>query len=114
MQFRLLGPLEVLTDDGSVDIGSGKLTIDGDRTLEVIGSGAARLGFTAGLLAAALEASVGPDVLLEITAQDRPVVVRSADQGTFTTLVMPGPAVTIAAATNANQLPCRARIVDGR
>src|SRR3954470_18972624 len=24
MQFRLLGPLEVFTDDGSVDIGSGK------------------------------------------------------------------------------------------
>jgi DNA polymerase III sliding clamp (beta) subunit (PCNA family) len=28
-------------------------------------------------------------VLLEIAAPDRPVVVRSADQGTFTTLVMP-------------------------
>ncbi|MGW0916640.1 hypothetical protein ACWD1Z_33680, partial [Streptomyces sp. NPDC002784] len=41
------------------------------------------------LLAPALEASVGPDVLLEISAADRPVVVRSADQGSFTTLVMP-------------------------
>ena len=55
----------------------------------MIGSGAIRIGFTAALLGAALEASVGPDVLLEICAQDRPVVVRSADQGTFTTLVMP-------------------------
>jgi DNA polymerase III subunit beta len=36
-----------------------------------------------------LSASVGPDALLEIVAQTRPVVVRSADQGTFTTLVMP-------------------------
>ena len=71
------------------DIGSGRLTVDGEQTLEVIGSGAARIGFTAELLGAALEASVGPDVLLEICAQDRPVVVRSADQGTFTTLVMP-------------------------
>ena len=71
------------------DIGSGKLTVDGEQTLEAIGTGAARIGFTAGLLAAALDASVGPDVLLEISAQDRPVVVRSADQGTFTTLVMP-------------------------
>ncbi|MFC0624751.1 DNA polymerase III subunit beta family protein [Kribbella deserti] len=49
----------------------------------------ARIGFNASLLAAALSASVGPDVLLEIGAVDRPVVVRSADQGTFTTLVMP-------------------------
>ncbi|HET6986203.1 MAG TPA: MerR family transcriptional regulator [Kribbella sp.] len=71
------------------DIGSGELTVDGDRTLEAIGSGSVRIGFTAGLLAAALDASVGPDVLLEIGAADRPVVVRSADQGTFTTLVMP-------------------------
>jgi DNA-binding transcriptional MerR regulator len=71
------------------DIGSGKLVIDGGPTLEVIGSGEARIGFTAALLGAALDASVGPDVLLEICAQDRPVVVRSADQGTFTTLVMP-------------------------
>lgn len=71
------------------DIGSGELRIDGGVPLEVIGSGEARLGFTASLLAAALDVSVGPDVLLEICAQDRPVVVRSADQGTFTTLVMP-------------------------
>ncbi|MFI7059627.1 MerR family transcriptional regulator [Kribbella sp. NPDC050124] len=66
-----------------------ELRIDGEVKLDVIGSGSARIGFTAGLLAAALEASVGPDVLLEIGASDRPVVVRSADQGTFTTLVMP-------------------------
>ncbi|MEJ1107135.1 MULTISPECIES: DNA polymerase III subunit beta family protein [unclassified Kribbella] len=71
------------------DIDSGELRIDGEVKLEVIGSGSIRIGFTASLLAAALEASVGPDVLLEICAPDRPVVVRSADQGTFTTLVMP-------------------------
>ncbi|MGW1341772.1 DNA polymerase III subunit beta family protein [Kribbella sp. NPDC002412] len=71
------------------DIDPVELRIDGEVKLDVIGSGSARIGFTAGLLAAALEASVGPDVLLEIGASDRPVVVRSADQGTFTTLVMP-------------------------
>ncbi|TCC53221.1 MerR family transcriptional regulator [Kribbella capetownensis] len=71
------------------DIGSGELRIDDGGPIEVIGTGAARIGFTASLLAAALDVSVGPDVLLEICAQDRPVVVRSADQGTFTTLVMP-------------------------
>ena len=48
------------------DIDSDGLRIDGDLTLDVIGSGATRIGFTAPLLAAALESSVGPDVLLEI------------------------------------------------
>ncbi|MGW6283067.1 DNA polymerase III subunit beta family protein [Kribbella sp. NPDC055071] len=71
------------------DITANTLSIDDEVTLDVIGSGATRIGFTAPLLTAALEASVGPDVLLEICAEDRPVVVRSADQGTFTTLVMP-------------------------
>lgn len=71
------------------DIDSSELRIDDAVKLDVIGSGSIRIGFTASLLAAALDASVGPDVLLEICAPDRPVVVRSADQGTFTTLVMP-------------------------
>ncbi len=42
------------------------------------------------MLAAALETAVGPDVLLEIPAAPaRPALLRSADQGSFTTLVMP-------------------------
>ncbi|MFJ8885759.1 MerR family transcriptional regulator [Streptomyces sp. NPDC102402] len=48
-----------------------------------------RIGFDPAVLASALETGVGPDVLLEISAADRPVVVRSADQGSFTTLIMP-------------------------
>ncbi|MFI8437397.1 MerR family transcriptional regulator [Streptomyces sp. NPDC079020] len=48
-----------------------------------------RIAFDAELLRSALDAAVGPDVLLEIVSPDRPVVVRSADQGSFTTLVMP-------------------------
>ncbi|HWD80626.1 MAG TPA: MerR family transcriptional regulator [Kribbella sp.] len=71
------------------DIDADELRIGDEVRLDAIGSGSARIGFTASLLAAALEASVGPDVLLEICEQSRPVVVRSADQGTFTTLVMP-------------------------
>jgi DNA-binding transcriptional MerR regulator len=55
-----------------------------------------RIGFDPAVLAAALEASVGPDVLLEIAATDRPVLVRSADQGSFTTLVMPVALSTLA------------------
>ncbi|KAK1181692.1 MerR family transcriptional regulator [Streptomyces sp. NBS 14/10] len=48
-----------------------------------------RIAFDPGVLLPALDASVGPDVLLEIASEARPVVVRSADQGSFTTLVMP-------------------------
>jgi DNA polymerase-3 subunit beta len=88
--------LDLLTGETvALDINSGRLTVtavdSGDQVgeLEVIGTGTAQLGFSASLLAAALSVSVGPDVLLEIIAVDRPVVVRSADQGTFTTLVMP-------------------------
>lgn len=79
----------------ALDIDSGRLrvtAVDSGESLgelEGIGSGAVQLGFSSSLLAAALSVSVGPDVLLELCAVDRPVVVRSADQGTFTTLVMP-------------------------
>lgn len=60
------------------------------RTLEAVCTGTTvRLGFAPGVLAAAVAASVGPDVLLELAAPDRAVVVRSADQGSFTTLAMP-------------------------
>ncbi len=86
-----LGLLDVLAgrDVVAFDVDHQSLRIDDEVQLDAIGTGAVRIGFTANLLAAALEASVGPDVLLEICEPARPVVVRSADQGTFTTLVMP-------------------------
>lgn len=45
--------------------------------------------FAAAHLAEALTASVGPDVIVELGADALPAVVRSADHGSFTTLVMP-------------------------
>ncbi|TDQ55501.1 DNA polymerase III subunit beta family protein [Actinorugispora endophytica] len=48
-----------------------------------------RVAFDPGVLLPALDAGVGPDVLLEVASPTLPVVVRSADQGSFTTLVMP-------------------------
>ncbi|MFI6104855.1 MerR family transcriptional regulator [Streptomyces sp. NPDC051310] len=48
-----------------------------------------RVSFDPEVLLPALDAGVGPDVLLEISEPAQPVVVRSADQGSFTTLVMP-------------------------
>ncbi|MFE3598867.1 MerR family transcriptional regulator [Streptomyces sp. NPDC059142] len=63
----------------------------GSTTLRALRIGASplRIGFDPAVLAPALEASVGPDVLLEISDATEPVLVRSADQGSFTTLVMP-------------------------
>ncbi len=61
----------------------------GDATVSAVCSGTARLAFDPAVLAPAVAAGVGPDVLLEIAAADQPTVVRSADQGSFTTLVMP-------------------------
>ncbi|GAA1541787.1 MerR family transcriptional regulator [Kribbella lupini] len=81
----ILGTDEVVAlsiDQQSVAVG--KERIDAITTGTPI-----RIGFTTRLLAEALATGVGPDVLLEIHAPDRPVVIRSADQGTFTTLVMP-------------------------
>ncbi|MFK8847873.1 MerR family transcriptional regulator [Streptomyces sp. Ac-502] len=48
-----------------------------------------RIAFDPAVLVPALDSGVGPDVLLEIASGTQPVVVRSADQGSFTTLVMP-------------------------
>lgn len=46
------------------------------------------IAFSPKLLASALQNSVGPDVLID-HAPDHAAVIRSADQGSFTTLVMP-------------------------
>ena len=73
----------------TVDLDQESLRIGDEVKLEAIGSGAVRVGFTASLLAAALETSVGPARRSRAGHPARPVVVRSADQGTFTTLVMP-------------------------
>jgi len=47
-----------------------------------------QIAFNSGLLASALESSVGPDVMIDAAA-GHAAVIRSADQGSFTTLVMP-------------------------
>ncbi|RNI24873.1 MerR family transcriptional regulator [Flexivirga caeni] len=68
--------------------------VDGDRhgvRLPAITTGEPlATAFRPQLLLGALDVSVGPEVLLQFPAREgSPVVVRSADQGTFTTVVMP-------------------------
>ena len=62
---------------------------DGESLQAICSGPPIQVAFSATVLGAALSASVGPDALLEFVDPHRPVVVRSADQGTFTTLVMP-------------------------
>jgi DNA polymerase-3 subunit beta len=47
------------------------------------------IAFTPARLRAALTMSIGPDLVVDLTAPDRPVVVRSADTGDLTTVLMP-------------------------
>ncbi|MFW5418177.1 MerR family transcriptional regulator [Nocardiopsis sp. CNT-189] len=47
------------------------------------------IAFAVRTLLPAVDSAIGPDVLLEVSGPDAPVLVRSADQGSFTTLVMP-------------------------
>ncbi|WP_187776301.1 DNA polymerase III subunit beta family protein [Antrihabitans cavernicola] len=58
-------------------------------TLDLTADGSTRIHFDTETLGRALTAGIGPDVMLDISAPDRPVVVRSATDGDFTTLVMP-------------------------
>ncbi|WP_205826103.1 hypothetical protein [Microbispora catharanthi] len=48
-----------------------------------------RIAFDPAVLLAAIDAGVGPHGLFEVASATEPVVVRSAGQGSFTTLVMP-------------------------
>ncbi|MEU5714623.1 MerR family transcriptional regulator [Streptomyces sp. NPDC020403] len=70
-----------------------------------------RIGVDPAVLGPALEAGAGPDVLLEISAvDDRPVIVRSADQGSFTTLIMPAALASdffpLCGGVSASPVPC--------
>ncbi|PRX47134.1 DNA polymerase III beta subunit-like protein [Prauserella shujinwangii] len=86
---ELLAAVESAGDRVVLDGGDGVLRA-GDRALPATCSGPPpRMAFDPAVLGPALAASVGPDVLLEIADDVSPVVVRSADQGGFTTLVMP-------------------------
>lgn len=65
------------------------IRVDAGALSAICAGPATRLAFDPGTLVPALDAGVGPDVLLDIAAPDLPVLIRSADQGSFTTLVMP-------------------------
>ncbi|MEU4198494.1 MerR family transcriptional regulator [Streptomyces sp. NPDC026294] len=83
------GAQEVLVSGGGSEGEGG----DGGRAAVEVSAACSgpplRIAFDPAVLVPALESGVGPDVLLEVASEGEPVVVRSADQGSFTTLVMP-------------------------
>ncbi|QRX93259.1 MerR family transcriptional regulator [Streptomyces noursei] len=83
----VVAPVAEGATDGALEVSGGEP--DAVRLPAVrIGPGL-RIAFDPAVLVPVLEAGVGPDVLLEIASADQPVVVRSADQGSFTAVVMP-------------------------
>ncbi|MFD3514988.1 MerR family transcriptional regulator [Streptomyces sp. NPDC058657] len=81
------GPVSLRTDQRQLWVDGGALSVA--LPTAICTGPPVTLAFDPAVLLPALDAGVGPDVLLEISAPHRPVVVRSADQGSFTTLVMP-------------------------
>ncbi|PTR24133.1 MerR-like DNA binding protein [Rhodococcus sp. OK519] len=81
------GTVRVDTADGSLSV----RTHDGppqSMTARVTGADVA-LAFRRGNLLSAIATAVGPDIMLDISAPDMPVVIRSATDGDLTTLAMP-------------------------
>ncbi|MDN5727522.1 MAG: hypothetical protein L0G99_16580, partial [Propionibacteriales bacterium] len=76
-------------------VGVDRLDVFGDdaplplRMPAVVVGEAMTVAFSAHLLVAALAAGVGPDALFELAGPDQPCVIRSADQATYTAVVMP-------------------------
>ncbi|WP_424809720.1 hypothetical protein [Rhodococcus sp. 27YEA15] len=89
--------LQVLNDAGSTAVrcwfGSGGLTstIGGDDLLvpATVEGTDVTLTFDPATLRPAVEGAVGPEIMVDISGPDQPVVIRSAGAGDLTTLVMP-------------------------
>ncbi|MFK0289114.1 MerR family transcriptional regulator [Streptomyces sp. NPDC090442] len=91
---RSVGPTSLAFGPDAEGAADETLEVSGGETrpvrLRAVRTGpGVRVAFDPAVLVPVLESGVGPDVLLEIVAADQPVVVRSADQGSFTTVVMP-------------------------
>jgi DNA polymerase III sliding clamp (beta) subunit (PCNA family) len=91
---ELLAVLERHTADNvRLAFGVGRLTVVADdemHTLPGTYAGAPlELTLNAAFVGDAVRAAVGPDLIIEATTPVGPVVFRSADDGTFTTMLMP-------------------------
>lgn len=99
---RLIMDRVVLVDALRPAEGTIRLLIDGDDVelhragadhpvrLPAVARGASMtIAFDATVLLSAVEAGIGPDAMIELSGPDRPVLIRSADRGSCTVLIMP-------------------------
>jgi DNA-binding transcriptional MerR regulator len=77
------------TEPIALGVGHDEIAVNGKKIPALCEETSLIVGFDPATLGPALDTSVGPDVLIELVDALRPAVVRSADQGSFTTLVMP-------------------------
>ncbi|WP_430335270.1 MerR family transcriptional regulator [Rhodococcus sp. ACT016] len=75
---------EIAVDAVKVLAGESERRLDAD-----VSGPAIAMSFASGTLRAALTTAVGPDVMLDISRPDMPLVIRSATDGDLTTLAMP-------------------------
>lgn len=72
-----------------LDLAQEHVSVDGARLGGRYQGDRLRIGFNPGYLAEALGSAVGPEVILRLGGPVDPVIIRSADDGTLTWLVMP-------------------------
>jgi DNA-binding transcriptional MerR regulator len=77
------------TEPVLLGVGQDEIAVNGQKIPALCDETPLIVGFDPATLGPALDTSVGPDVLIELVDALRPAVIRSADQGSFTTLVMP-------------------------
>lgn len=89
----LLAMVEALEGALVARLTDGRLTLEysaGVEPVEATGAGIdRRVVLDAAYLTDALRHAVGPEVVIDLDEPQQPVVVRSADDGTFTTRIMP-------------------------
>ncbi|QIS09507.1 MerR family transcriptional regulator [Nocardia arthritidis] len=80
-----LGPVPLSIDAATQSLTAGKAA----RLPATVTGPSIDITFDSALLRSAVSTALGPEVMLEISAADQPVVVRSATDGELTTLAMP-------------------------
>lgn len=88
-RMPLLERLENSSPAVELKVGPASLTVSGNHLPATVTGPAIDLFFEVTTLLPAINTALGPDLMLDVTAADHPVVIRSATDGDLTTLAMP-------------------------
>ncbi|MFE9575971.1 MerR family transcriptional regulator [Nocardia sp. NPDC006044] len=88
-RMPLLALLERGCSTVRFEVGATGIAVSGKRLPATVTGCAIDLFFEVATLLPAIDTAVGPDLMFDIAAADRPVVIRSATDGDLTTLAMP-------------------------